>query len=436
MIQALHLPNQTIFLRLVVCFILFCCIPSLLHAQGLPITRPEDVGLSSQRLERIRPRMQSYVDSGKLPGVMTLVARHGHIAHFETIGSMDREAGKPMRPDAIFRMYSMTKPVTGVAMMILYEEGRYLLTDSVSMYLPEFAGLGVFLGGSGDNVRTEPAKLMTIKHLLTHTAGLAYADREPGVDQMYREAELFRAPNLEEFVRRLSLLPLLTHPGARWHYSVAMDVLGRLVEVLSGQPFDDFLARRIFEPLGMVDTGFFIDDERLDRLAASYRATDEAGVRLVDAPRESSFPDPDRVPFGGQGLLSTASDYIRFAQMLANSGQLDGTRILSRKTADLMMMDQLGSEYGSKPLASMTSSLQSSPEGVGFGFTGAVVRDVAATSLVGSVGSFSWGGAASTYFWVDRSEELVGLLLTQVGPSDRYPLRAEIRVLAYQAIDD
>ncbi len=401
-------------------------------AQGLPRATPEEVGLSSQRLTRIRPVMQAYVDAGTLPGVTTAIARRGKLVHFDQIGMMDVEQGKPLHPETIFRMASMTKPMTGVAMMILYEEGRYLLTDPVSQYLPEFADLQAWVGGTAEAPQTEPARPMTVKDLLTHTSGLIYGGNESAVGQLYGQAQLFAAPTLADFAARVASIPLAFQPGSRWEYSISQDVLGRLVEVLSGQPFDEFLAERVFEPLGMKDTGFYVPEPDAERLAASYRATPERGMELVSS--RPGIHDPDRVPYGGGGSVSTAADYLRFAQMLANSGELDGVRILGRKTVDLMMMNHLDPELGPEPMAAMTSSLQSSPRGVGYGLTGAVITDVAQSSLPGSVGTFSWGGARSTYFWVDRSEELVGLLLTQVSPSDRYPLRAEIRILTYQAL--
>ena len=403
-------------------------------AQGLPRAAPEEVGMSSERLARIRPAMQRYVDAGTLPGVITAVARRGKLVHFDQVGMMDVEQGKALREDTIFRMASMTKPMTGVAMMILYEEGHYLLTDPVSQYLPEFADTEVWIGGTAANPQTEPARTMTVKDLLTHTSGLIYGGDETPVGELYSEAQLFAAPSLANFVERVASIPLSRQPGSKWVYSISQDVLGRLVEVLSGQPFDEFLAERVFEPLGMTDTAFYVPEQNADRLAASYRATPERGMER--APSRPGIHDPDRVPYGGSGSVSTAADYLRFAQMLANSGELDGVRILGRKTVDLMMMNHLDPSLGPEPMAAMATSLQSSPRGVGYGLTGAVITDVAQSSLMGSAGSFSWGGARSTYFWVDRTEELVGLLLTQISPSDRYPLRAEIRILAYQALTE
>jgi CubicO group peptidase (beta-lactamase class C family) len=406
-------------------------------AQGLPVTRPERAGMSSERLDRIRDAFQEYIDAGKLPGAITAVARGGRLVHFETLGLMDVEAGKEMRPDAIVRIYSMTKPVTGVAVMILFEEGRFLLNDPISKYLPEFETMSVYLGGTIDDPRTEPARPMTIKHLLTHTSGLTYGSHMKGSTSIYRKVDLWKAPNLQEFVARLASAPLAAQPGTEWNYGVSMDVLGRFVEVLSGQPFDRFLNERIFRPLGMVDTGFHVPDDKLDRFAASYGpAGPDGGLKLLDAPRESPYRNPERVPHGGSGLVSTASDYLRFAQMLTNFGELEGVRILGRKTVELMMTNHLDPELGPGPLGEAAGWYQTDPRGLGFGLSGAVVTDVARGSLPGSAGSFFWGGNASTFFWVDPSERLVGLILTQLEPSSTYPIRGLIRILTYPALID
>ena len=405
--------------------------------EGLPVTQPERVGLSGERLGRIQEKMRTYIDSGKIPGAITAVARDGRVAHFEVQGQMDVEAGRKMRPDTIFRIYSMTKPVTGVAVLILYEEGRFLLTDPVANYLPEFTDATVYVGGSAKRPRTEPARPLTIRHLLTHTSGLLYGgESDDGVAEMYKRAEVWKADSLEEFVKRLAAQPLAAQPGTQWHYSVSLDVLGRLVEVVSGHPFDRFLKERIFDPLGMTDTGFFVPRGNLDRLAASYGPDGDGGMKLLDAPGESSYLDPEKIPYGGHGLVSTAADYLRFAQMLANSGELDGVRILGRKTVDLMMSNHLAPELGPAPLGEAADWYQSDPRGLGFGLSGAVVTDVGRGGLSGTAGSFFWGGNATTYFWVDREERLVGLLLTQLSPSDTYPLRGAMRALTYQALID
>ena len=409
-------------------------------ATGLPVAKAESVGMSSERLARIRPAMQQYVDDEKVPGVISMIARQGKVVHFEQVGSMDREAGKPMQADTILRMYSQSKPVTGVAVMILYEEGKFLLTDPVSRYLPALADLQVM---SGPNGATEKARPMTIKHLLTHTSGLSYSFMPGTVAKMYAEADLDGADydteieSLEAYVEKLGEIPLVAQPGTLWHYSVAMDVLGRLVEVWSGQTFDAFLQERVFGPLGMKDTAFFVPDSKIDRFAANYAWTDD-GMVLFDAPGQSPYRKPPAMPMGGSGLVSTASDYMRFAQMLVNGGELDGERILSRKTVELMMTDHLGPGLGPNPVnigGSLDGATSSGARGLGFGFTGSVVVDPAHTHSVGSAGSFSWGGAAYTQFWVDPEEELVGIVMTQLMGCP-HPLREKMVVLTYSALAD
>jgi len=422
----------------VLLFAALAAVPS--QARDLPTdlqtAAPEDVGLSSERLERLSGTMREYVDGGRLAGTITMVARHGKVVHFQPVGMMDVEQGREMRPDTIFRIYSMTKPVTGVAVMMLFEEGRFLLTDPISKYLPEMDGLQVFVGGTAQQPETEPAVPITIEHLLTHTSGLLYDDPGPGVAEIYRDAGIWQAPSLAAFTKKIAGLPLVAQPGTQWHYSVSMDVLGRLVEVVSGRPFDRFLEERIFEPLAMPDTAFYVPEEKAHRLAAHYKATDEGGIERVKAGESDRLLDSSGVPYGGGGLVSTAGDFMRFAQMVLNGGELDGVRILGRKTVDLMMGNHLGPEYGPAPLAGFEPWLQSSASGVGFGYTGAVITDPALTSVPGSVGSFFWGGAASTYFWIDREEELIGILMTQLRPSATYPLRALVRILTYQALTD
>ena len=396
--------------------------------------------MSTDRLARIRPAMQQYVDDDKVPFVISMIARKGKVVHFEQVGSMDMEAKKAVRPDTILRMYSQSKPVTGAAVMVLYEEAKFLLTDPVAKYLPALADLEVLVGPNG---ATEPARPMTVKHLLTHTSGLSYSFMPGSVAKMYAEAGLSgtdsdtEIPSLEAYVEKLGEMPLVAQPGTRWHYSISMDVLGRLVEVWSGQTFDAFLQDRIFGPLGMQDTAFHVPDSKLDRFAANYAWSDD-GLVLFDAPVESPYRKRPNMPMGGSGLVSTASDYMRFAQMLASSGELDGVRILSRKSVDLMMSDHLGPEFGANPInigGSLGAAPPSGARGTGFGFTGSVVVDPTHTHSVGSAGSYSWGGAAYTQFWVDREEELVGIVMTQVMGCP-HPLREKMVIFTYGAIAD
>ncbi len=394
----------------------------------------EQVGFSSTRLQRISKVMQGYVDQRKLAGLITVLARRGEVAHFECFGMMDIEANKPMRPDTIFRLYSMTKPITSVAVMLLYEEGLFQLYDPVSKYIPEFKGVKVFGKATPSGMElVEPEREMTIQDLLCHTSGLTYdfLDQTP-VNELYRQADLWQAGNLGEFVQKLARLPLAAHPGTRWAYSMSFDVLGCLVEVISGVAFDRFLEERIFKPLGMVDTAFWVPPEKLDRLAAMYGpAEDGSGLKLIEAPQAGGYVKPRGLLSGGGGLVGTASDYMRFAQMLLNGGALDGARLLSRKTVELMTMNHLPA-----PLLPffVIPEWKHFAEGYGYGLGVDVLMDVAQSHGAGSVGAFGWGGAASTDFWVDPEEELIGLILPQFQPILYYPFAAQFNALAYQAI--
>ena len=418
------------------------------HAQTL--AKPETVGMSSERLARIVPAMQRYVDEQKLPGLVTLIARKGKVVHFEAVGKQNVAQGEAMTTDTIFRLYSQTKPVTGVAVMILYEEGHFLLTDPIATYLLEFGSMQVYLGEENGDTRTEPAGTMTIQHLLTHTSGLSYDFFTNPVAQMYVKAGTVGAAptspygSLAEWTKELAKLPLIAQPGTEWNYSVGMDVLGRLVEVVSGQSFRQFLRERILDPLEMYDTDFYVPDEKLSRFAANYGPTPEGGMVLVDDPQQSPYRMEPKIEMGGSGLVGTASDYLRFAQMLANSGELDGVRILSPTTVDLMMSDHMNPEMPADPMTSLFGGFLSGGKrgdaslawGSGFGLTGSVVTDPSLTGVPVSKGTFGWGGAATTHFWVDRQQELVGIVLTQLLPDGTYPIRRVMQQMTYQAIVD
>lgn len=402
--------------------------------------KPEALGMDGERLARIPRFFQRYVDEAKLPGALTLVSRRGQVVHCETIGSADVEAGTPVATDTLFRIYSMTKPVTSVALMTLYEEGRFQLDDPVSRFIPAFADLAVWADGTPlQYTTTFPAREMTVRDLLTHTSGLTYGfmARHP-VDALYRTrgiGGLERVGTLETMVDGLAELPLLFSPGSRWSYSVATDVCGRLVELLSGTTLDRFLAERIFEPLGMVDTGFHVPDDRLERFAACYQKGQDGTAQLVDPPATSSFREPPAFLSGGGGLVSTAGDYHRFAAMLLGRGELDGARILGRKTVELMTMNHLP---GGGDLTTMGQAVfsETSYAGIGFGLGFSVMLDPATAQVTGTVGEYAWGGAASTMFWVDPAEELIGMMLTQLLPSGCWPIRREMRSLTYQALVD
>lgn len=398
---------------------LYLAIPAV--GQSAPTTAPEVVGLSSARLERLTAAMQGYVDDGKLAGTLAMVARRGQVVYFEDYGLMDREAEKPMQHDTIVRIYSMTKPIVSVALMMLYEEGRFHLDDRAAKYIPEFQNLQVYEAGDDGPTYVAPNREMTVRDLLTHTSGLTYGFfSTTHVDTLYREAGIFNGPTLADMVQTLSEIPLLNHPGEQWHYSVATDVVGYLVEVLSGQPLDAFLDERIFQPLGMVDTGFYVPAGKIDRFAVNYQVS-PTGLQLADAPATSSFAAPSTFFSGGGGLVSTASDYMRFAQMMLNGGELDGARLLSRKTVELMTMNHIDEEFA---------------PGYGFGLGVRVMVDLAHGQQIGSEGEYGWAGAANTYFFIDPEEELIGIFLTQLFPFGFYPSADDFKTAVYQAIVD
>ncbi|KAB7741662.1 serine hydrolase [Parvibaculum sedimenti] len=407
------------------------------------LARPEDVGLNADRLAAIPDYFGSYVDKGKLAGLSTLVSRRGQIVHFESIGKRDRDLGAPMERDSIFRIYSMSKPITSVALMMLFEEGHFQLNHEVSRYIPEFRKLRVWAGGTNAAWATkEPARPMTIRDLLTHTSGLTYdfMNQHP-VDRLYRRAGIDSLAKdkmtLKEMIERLAEIPLLFSPGEFWNYSVATDVCGYLIEVLSGRPLDEFLQSRIFMPLGMVDTGFTVPKEKLHRFTANYEKNAQTGeTRLVDRSDETSAYVKAK-PFlsGGGGLVSTMTDYWRFCQMCLNGGELDGTRVISRKTLEFMRLNHLPGGRTMKEM-SLSSFGELAAEGAGFGLGFQVILDPAEAQSIGSVGNYSWGGAASTYFWIDPEEEIVAILMTQLMPSSTYPLRPQMQQLVYAAIED
>jgi CubicO group peptidase (beta-lactamase class C family) len=393
---------------------------------------PKEAGFSSDRLRRVNTVMQGYVDQDKLAGLITMVARGGKLVHFERYGMMDIEAEKSMQFDTIFRIYSMTKPITSVAFMMLYEEGLVRLHDPVSKFIPEFATIKVYAG----DTEIDLVRDITIHDILTHTAGFTYDffDSSP-VDIMYRDTNMFDPiwvpeVSLSEFIMRVVKLPLAHQPGTTWRYSVATDVLGFLIEVISGTSLDLFLEERIFKPLCMDDTGFHVPKAKIDRFAAMYGPTGKGGMELIDAPATSPFLKPPRCLSGGGGLVSTANDYMRFVHMMLNGGIYDGIRILSPKTIKIMTVNHLPDEM--IPIQIEPHTLH----GCGFGLGFRVLVDVAQCGRLGTEGEFGWGGAASTSFFIDPQEELVGLLLTQLMPSRYYPIRSEFKVLVYQALVD
>jgi CubicO group peptidase (beta-lactamase class C family) len=378
--------------------------------------------------------MQKHIAENRIAGAIGLIARRGKIGYFESWGMMDKEAGKPMRKDAIFRIYSMTKAVTGVATMILYEEGKFFLSDPVSKFIPELGQLQVAVektDASGKRIQYAiPAEReITIRDLLRHTSGMNYTGPrdEKGTFMYVKAGVLSPGITIEEAVRRAAKVPLVHQPGAVWDYSISQDVLGRLIEVVSGRTLDQFFAERIFKPLAMVDTGFHAPQEKWDRLAALYTPNDDKTIKRHAGPPQESYKKPATLFSGGGGLVSTAMDYARFCQMLVGGGELDGVRILSRKTVELMSADHLGD------LPRAGGLLQ---RGYGFGLTFAVNRGVGETGAIGSKGEYNWGGAAGTRFWIDPQEQMIGVFMVQILPHTNLTYGSEFKQLAYQSIND
>jgi CubicO group peptidase (beta-lactamase class C family) len=405
-------------------------------AQDLPSTKPDAVGLSSDRLDRIATTVQRSIDDKRIAGAVTLVVRHGHVAWFKSQGMMDREAGKAMRPDAMFRICSMTKPITSVAAMILYEEGKFLLDDPVSKYLPEFKNPKVLVKPAhGGESYTIPAKNdITIRDLLRHTSGITYQWNDD-LGPIYEKGNVASGilqydGTIGDSVKNLAALPVLFNPGERFEYSLSVDVVGRLVEVLSGQPLDQFFRTRIFEPLGMKDTYFYPPESKLDRLATAYTYYPGKGLnRFPDTPiREGPFVysadypyrGPKKLFSGGAGLVSTAMDYARFCQMMLDEGKVGNTRLLSRKTVELMTHDQLGKIGPDQGI------------GIGFGIEGVK----GPLSDLGSVGEYNWGGFFYTGFTVDPKEQMIVIFMAQLHPTGDLTLDKQVNELAYQAIND
>ncbi len=394
-------------------------------------------GLSPERLDRIRGWMQALVDQKKLAGLISVVSRRGQVALMHTCGKADLARDKPMRPDTIFRIYSMTKPLTSVAIMMLYEEGRFQLDDPITRFVPAFKNMRVYVSGSRGKYESEPAQRdITFRDLLSHTSGLTYGFMEASpVDAMYRDAGVdFQTSkaSLKEVVELAATLPLIAQPGSEWNYSIATDVLGYLVEVISGKPFEAFLHERVIAPLGMVDTAFQVPADKVERFAANYGPDEGGGIKQIEDSQKSRFLTK-RLCSGGGGLLSTAADYMRFCQMMLNKGTLDGNRLLGRKTVELMTSNHLAGDMADMGQPRFS---ESSYAGIGFGLGFSVTLDPAKAQILGTPGEYAWGGAASTAFWIDPAEDMYVILLTQLMPSSTYPIRRELRVLSYQAIVD
>jgi CubicO group peptidase (beta-lactamase class C family) len=400
---------------------------------------PGEVGFDAERLGGVSRFLRRYVDDGRLPGWSLMVSRHGRVVDASVYGRRDLEADLPIEPDTLFRIYSMTKPITSVAAMMLYEEGAFDLNDPISLFIPAFAAPRVYTGGPAAKPVTVPAvEPIRIRHLLTHTSGLTYGfHRIHPVDEIYRAQgfEWSSPPGMDlaTCCEHWAAMPLLFQPGAEWAYSIATDVLGRLVEVVSGLSLDEFFRTRILEPLGMADTGFTVPADRRDRLAALYAPRPGTGAAVRYDALGTAALEGDRFLSGGGGLVGTIGDYHRFTEFLRRGGELDGVRLLGRPTLRYMTRNHLpgGADlatYG-RPLFAETRY-----DGMGFGLGFSVLEDPVANGTLSSVGEFAWGGAASTSFWVDPVEDLTVVFMTQLLPSSTYPLRQQMRQLVYSAL--
>jgi CubicO group peptidase (beta-lactamase class C family) len=388
----------------------------------------ELVGMSDERLKRLDQGMQRYIDDGLMAGIVTLVARKGKVVHHKGFGYQDLAAKKEITVDTIFRIYSMTKPITAVALMMLYERGLFHLGDPVSKFIPWFKDTKV-LGGDGQLLDLEHE--ITIRHLMLHTAGMIYQDEEKTpLDKLYGEADIFDPKiTLDEMTRRVAGLPLKFQPGEAFSYGVSMDVIGYLIEVISDMPLDDFFTKEILQPLGMDDTGFVVPDGKTERFATLYGLTETESLGLIDDDIGGEYFDV-KLFTGGSGLVSTTSDFLRFAQCLLNNGEQEGIRLLGRKTVEWMRANHLQLE-----LLPISSGEDPMP-GLGFGLGFSVMLDPTRADLMGSVGAYGWGGWSSTHFWIDPLEELIGILMVQYIPSGTYPISQDFRALVYQAIID
>ena len=402
---------------------------------------PALVGMDDKRLARIDEHLARYVDAGKLAGWQVLVTRRGHTVHSSVRGSRDLEAGLPVEPDTLWRIYSMTKPITAVVAMTLYEQGAFSLNDEVARYLPEFADMRVLVGGNAEQPKTVPAtEPIRVWHLLSHTAGLTYSfTRSSVLDEVYRLAGadplLDSDADLATMCGRWGSLPLMFEPGTAWNYSVATDVLGRLIEVLTGSTLDRVFSERVLDPLGMTDTRWHVEGPDTHRLAALYVPNPTDGTALrYDALGRHALAPPALLS-GGGGLISTAADYARFTQMLLRGGELDGARILGPRTLAYMTRNHLP---GGQTLTALGRGMfaETAYDGIGFGLGFGVSVDPVATKVTATAGEFTWGGYASTAFWVDPVEQITAHFYTQLVPSSTYPIRTELRQLVYSAIVD
>jgi CubicO group peptidase (beta-lactamase class C family) len=418
------------------CAALCACAALAAGTRDLPAAKPESVGMSSERLARLNNGMKELIDSDRLAGAVTLVARHGKVVEFEAAGKRDLASNSPMQKDSIFRIYSMSKPITGVAMMMLFEEGKWQLNDPVAKYVPEFANLKVYSTDADHNmVLKDQDHPVTMRELMSHTGGFTYGyfSNTP-IDKLQREADVLNVGNtLDEFISRVAKLPLNAQPGSEWHYSISVDIQGYIVQKLSGMPFDEFLGKRIFKPLGMVDTAFYVPKEKLNRFAQMYSYDKEGKLHAVGTGDglNHDFSVKPALSSGGGGLVSTASDYMRFCQMLLNGGQLDGVRLLSPRTVEIMRTNVLA------------ANMHTLSPGAGFGLDFAVYTEPMAAGGYYGKGTFWWGGAAGTWFWIDPASDLIviGMIQQVAGTgaaavADVPDVRGLSHAYTYQAILD
>jgi CubicO group peptidase (beta-lactamase class C family) len=417
-----------------------------------PFASPESAGMSAAALDRIQHHLKTrYIDAGRFPGTQLMVFRRGKLVHSAVQGLADIERGTAVKDDTIFRIYSMTKPITSTAFMMLVEEGRVALDEPVHRYIPEWKNLGVFQAGVTPAFLTRPpSRPMLIVDLMRHTSGLTYGfQQRSNVDAAYRDlkiGEVEKAGTLQSMITDLAKIPLEFSPGEAWNYSVSTDVIGYLIGQISGKPFEQFLQERIFDPLGMKDTGFFVASPKAHRLAACYSASPQGamtfhatdrkgGLTLQDDPATSPFLSPPAFISGGGGLCSTAADYLTFCRALLNGGELGGVRLIGPKTLALMTSNHLP---GGLTLPELSRSLfsEATYHGIGFGLGFSVTLDPAKTLIPGSAGEYAWGGAATTSFWIDPAEELIAIFMTQVLPSTATPIRRELRTMIYAAITE
>ncbi|MDP3747216.1 MAG: serine hydrolase domain-containing protein [Phenylobacterium sp.] len=402
-------------------------------------------GLDAGRLERITEHLErNYIGPKKIMGCQVAVARHGHVAYQKSFGSMDLERNKPMADDAIFRIYSMTKPITSIALMTLYERGYFQLNDPVSRFVPSWKDHRVWISGEGADMVTEaPKRPVSFRDVLCHTGGFTYGGGLPGVgiqhpvDKIYRELKIRSAgstDSMAQFLDKLAQVPLLYQPGERWMYSLATDICGALVEVISGKPFAQYLQEEIFGPLGLVDTAFFVAPDKVDRFCANYQRGPDKQLKLIDDAATSAFTQDPGFKSGGGGLTGATADYLRFCEMLRRGGELDGHRVIGPRTLELMHMNHLA---GGKDLSTMALGTfsETANDGVGFGLGFASTMGQVETGSLGT-GDYYWGGAASTIFWVDPKEDLCVVFMTQLMPSGTFNFRGQLKSLIYSAIVD